>query len=379
MNRSETFFLSTNIEIGVGSLHKLAPYIQDLNFKKVGLLIDSNLGSNDYLNEIIFSLEKLNLSMLKIYNSLGTEPTYSYLEKLTGKFKDFNPDIIIAFGGGSTIDLGKGIALLLKNQVPALSLKGFPEGINSPVFLITVPSVFGSGSEVSYNAVFVDETENRKLGINSKINFPKKAFIDPLLTMTAPEKVVLYSALDSLVHCIDSFGSTKHTTFSKMYSINGFRKTFSALLDKDLSDPQNRLDLAMGSIFGIIALMNSGDGPTNGFAYYFGVKDKIPHGLAGGIFLKEVMKWNFKNGYKEYYKLLDNTPESKPDLNLYFIDKLEELYKKFKIPMLKNYGYTKSVMSIHAKNTAKALSGSFEGNPVQFDIKSAEEVLFNLV
>ena len=92
-----------------------------------------------------------------------------------------------------------------------------------------------------------------------------------------------------------------------MFSIEGFKRTFNALLNKDISLPKNRIDLAIGSICGINALMNSSDGPTNGFAYYFGVKNKIPHGLAGAIFLKDVMKWNSSNGYSEYYRLNNNS------------------------------------------------------------------------
>ena len=113
---------------------------------------------------------------------------------------------MIAIGGGSTMDLGKGIALLLNNDVPALSLKGFPKNINDPLPLITIPTIFGSGSEVSYNAVFIDEIEGRKLGINTRKNFPNSTLIDPLLTMSAPKKAIISSAMDTLVHCVDSFG-----------------------------------------------------------------------------------------------------------------------------------------------------------------------------
>ena len=110
------------------------------------------------------------------------------LEKVKTELGKGSPDLIVAIGGGSTMDLGKGTALLLTNDVPALSLKGFPENINSPLPLITIPSIFGSGSEVSFNAVFIDENEGRKLGINTRKNFPTATLIDPLLTMSAPEK-----------------------------------------------------------------------------------------------------------------------------------------------------------------------------------------------
>ena len=252
--------------------------------------------------------------------------------------------------------------------------------MNDPLALITVPSIFGSGSEVSFNAVFIDEDEGKKLGINSRKNFPKKTLMDPLLTMSAPKKAVISSAMDTLVHCVDSFGSNKNTFLSKIFSITGFQKTFAALRDLDLAVPNNRIDLAVGSVLGVTALMNSGDGPTNGFAYYFGVKNKIPHGLAGGIFLKEVMLWNYQNGFSDYSKLVENDFKgSVKDQNEYLFEQLNSLYRKFDIPNLSNYGYSKSDISNLAKESSEALSGSFNGNPVKFDKNSAEQILSKLI
>jgi len=126
--------------------------------------------------------------------------------------------------------------------------------------------------------------------------------------------------------------------------------------------------------------MNSGDGPTNGFAYYFGVKDKIPHGLAGGIFLKEVMSWNYRNGYNDYVQFQNgDNKTSKKDGNNKLFDNLNELYVKHNIPKLSNYGYnSKNSMNI-AREVSKALQGSFAGNPIPFTYKSAEEILNRLI
>ena len=228
--------------------------------------------------------------------------------------------------------------------------------------------------------MFIDEDEGRKLGINTRKNFPTATLIDPLLTMSVPEKALISSALDTLVHCVDSFGSIKHTALSRIFSKAGFRKTFNALLSNNLDDLDSRIDLAIGSICGIVALMNSGDGPTNGFAYYFGVKNKIPHGLAGGMFLKEVMNWNYRNGYNDYALLYNGDDMiSTEDMNKKLFDNLNELYVKLNIPTLSSYGYnSKNSMNI-AREVSKALQGSFAGNPIPFNDKSAEEILNRLI
>ena len=365
---------------GVGIFKDIIEYIYSLDCKYPAIIYDKNLLKNEYCMENLNLIQREYPNSYQIVNEFAGEPTYNYLEETRLKFKGNIPDLIIAIGGGSTLDLGKGIALLLTNDVPALSLKGFPENVNDPLALMTVPSIFGSGSEVSYNAVFIDENEGKKLGINSKKNFPKKTLMDPLLTMSAPKSAVISSAMDTLVHCIDSFGSKNNTFLSKIYSIAGFQKTFMALRNSDLSVSENRIDLAIGSVLGVTALMNSGDGPTNGFAYYFGVKNKIPHGLAGAIFLKEVMFWNYENGFLDYSKLVENECKgSVNDQNEYLFRELNSLYKSLDIPSLRNFGYSQSDIGSLAKESSEALSGSFSGNPIKFDKNSAEQILSQLI
>jgi len=364
----------------VGVTKDIVKCLNSIPIEKLGLIFDSNLVSNNIFNKVLSDLHSSFPGMVVFENNFKGEPTYSFLEEAHLAFKDKRIDTIIAIGGGSTMDIGKGIALLLTNPSSALSLKGFPKNLNNPLPLVTVPTIFGSGSEVSYNAVFIDENEGKKLGINSKNNFPKLTIIDPLITMTAPIEFVISSAMDSLVHCVDSFGSLNHTRISRMYSINGFKSTFSALHSKDLSDPYNRLDLAIGSIYGTIALMNSGDGPTNGLAYFVGVNKKIPHGLAGAIFLLEVMKYNFSKGYLDYFLLNSNSKTTdKRELSIDLFDKMESIYQNYNIPRLTNYGYEEKSIEIIAKKASEALSGSFGGNPILFDETSAISVLRNLL
>ena len=125
--------------------------------------------------------------------------------------------------------------------------------------------------------------------------------------------------------------------------------------------------------------MNSGDGPTNGFAYYFGVKDQIPHGLAGGIFLKEVMRWNHDRGYKEYANFFLNDALSMEEKNEKLFEELDKLDIKLDIPNLSSYGYKVNSIEDLANNVAVALGGSFSGNPILFNEQSAKEVLIKLI
>ena len=373
------FFLSTDLVIGVNEALKLHEHLAQLSVKKPGIIYDANIAGTLYFQEVLRNFTSAYPNAVLYCNDFGGEPTYTYLETVAEFFRGNPPDAIVAIGGGSTLDLGKGIALLMTNTVPALSLKGFPSGVNDPLPLVTVPSLLGSGAEISYNAVFIDEIEGRKLGINSRKNFPKKAVIDPQLSMTAPLESVIASAMDSLVHCVDSFGSIKHTALSRIFAVEGFQRTFYALQQNQLDRAESRLDLAIGSVCGTAALMNSGDGPTNGFAYYLGVKHRVPHGLAGAIFLKEVMRYNHLHGYEKYAILnpMRSTPSPK-EATVELLEEMDQLYRQLQIPSLVPYGYGKGNAAEFAHNASEALKGSFSGNPVEFTEESALAVVSRL-
>ena len=367
-----SFRLRSDIIIQLGLLKNFAKEVEAYNLKRPLLIWDQNLNNTEYFETI--KSELLNFSSNGIFMPLKLtgEPSYELLSELLESLDMSSFDSVVSLGGGSLMDIGKGLALLASNPCEPKTLKGFPTGLNDPLPHITVPSVLGSGAEASFNAVFIDEAEGKKLGINSINNFPTLVLVDPLLTMSAPKPVVISSALDCMVHCVDSFGSLKSSAISKMFSVEAFRNVWTFISQRDIDNAESRLLLAQASILAIYGLMNSGDGPTNGFAYYFGVKKKIAHGMAGGMFLRDVMKWNYDNGYMSYNHLICDTSTSDMDefFNI-FSQKLEE----FSIPTLLDYGFKLEDCENLSSDVSSALTGSFSGNPIPFNKDSAYWVL----
>tara|TARA_Y100000748_G_scaffold6594_1_gene5728 strand:+ start:7151 stop:8278 length:1128 start_codon:yes stop_codon:yes gene_type:complete len=366
------FFLKSNISIELGILKNLSSEIYNLNIKKPFFIYDKNIDDAEYFIAIKNTIKKNFGEDNLLPIDLKGEPTYDLLDKLNESLDLNLHDALISIGGGSVMDVGKALSLLATNDNKPIELRGFPKNLKQPIQHITIPSILGSGSEASFNAVFIDKKENRKMGINYINNFPVRVLVDPLLTMSAPKKVVTSSALDSLVHCIDSFGSKKSNLVTKEFSKVGFKNSWNALLNDRLNEPKERIGLAIGSIFGIYALMNSGDGPTNGFAYYFGVQNNIPHGIAGGMFLKHVMEYNCSKGFEGYDELFSYLGYNSKEQ---FFQKFDEIYSKNNIEKLDSYGYQLSDCKDLAKKVSDALQGSFSGNPIDFDEKSAFEVL----
>jgi alcohol dehydrogenase len=367
-----SFRLRSDIVIQLGLITNFAEEVEALNLKRPLVIWDQNLKNSEYFETIKPGLSDFASNGMFMPLELTGEPSYELLADLLDELDMSSFDSIVSLGGGSLMDIGKGLALLASNPCEPKTLKGFPTGLNDPLPHITVPSVLGSGAEASFNAVFIDEAEGKKLGINSLNNFPTLVLVDPLLTMSAPKSVVISSALDCMVHSVDGFGSLKSNSISKMFSVEAFKNVWTYISERDLDDPEARLLLAQASILGIYGLMNSGDGPTNGFAYYFGVKEKIAHGMAGGMFLKDVMKWNFDHGYRAYDHLIRDTQTSDMDQ---FFEIFSRQLALFSVPTLPDYGFKLADCESLSSEVSSALTGSFSGNPIPFNQDSAYWVL----
>lgn len=367
-----SFKLRSDIVIKLGLLKTFTTEVEALNLKRPLIIWDRNLENSEYFETIKPELVSFSANGSFMPLVLAGEPSYEFLSDLLDELDMSRFDSVVSLGGGSLMDIGKALALLASNPCEPKSLKGFPTGLNNPLPHITIPSVLGSGAEASFNAVFIDKAEGRKLGINSLNNFPTMVLVDPLLTMSAPKSVVISSALDCMVHCVDSFGSLKSNSVSKMFSVEAFKNVWTYISERNLNDPESRLLLAQASVLGIYGLMNSGDGPTNGFAYYFGVKKKIAHGMAGGMFLKDVMKWNVNTGYQSYDQLIRDTVSG--DMNEFF-ELFSQKLNNFLVPNLSDYNYSLADCDNLSSEISSALTGSFSGNPVPFNQDSAHWVL----
>lgn len=367
-----SFRLRSDIVIQRGLIINFAKEVEALNLKRPLVIWDQNLKNSEYFETIKPGLSDFASNGMFMPLELTGEPSYELLADLLDELDMSSFDSIVSLGGGSLMDIGKGLALLASNPCEPKTLKGFPTGLNDPLPHITVPTVLGSGAEASFNAVFIDEAEGKKLGINSLNNFPTLVLVDPLLTMSAPKSVVISSALDCMVHSVDGFGSLKSNSISKMFSVEAFKNVWTYISERDLDDPEAILLLAQASILGIYGLMNSGDGPANGFAYYFGVKEKIAHGMAGGMFLKDVMKWNFDHGYQAYDHLIRDTQTSDMDQ---FFEIFSRQLALFSVPTLPDYGFKLADCESLSSEVSSALTGSFSGNPIPFNQDSAYWVL----
>ena len=286
---------------------------------RLWIVIDRHVARTPIVTQMV---EEWSRAGLEIHQTLGPrrEPTYDDLEELRGSFPATGADVVLGVGGGSTIDTAKGLAVLATNHEPAHSYRGFEQFSVAPLPNIAIPTIAGSGAEVTPNASFVDSTSKRKLGINGAGVRPIFAVLDPELTAGAPPEITAATGFDALVHSIEAFTSRRSTPIARDLACRAVALVSSGLVAvyKREITTEVRQDLLVGAALAALAMTNSGTGAAAALSYPTGTRLGIAHGLAGAIFLPEVVAFNISHGVETYADLVDHLAsfqEGKPQRN----------------------------------------------------------------
>src|SRR3989344_902304 len=371
--------IKTNLIFGPGKIEDLPEILKKEKFAKVAAIVDKGVAGNQDLLRVFDKIRSDGITILVFVNEVA-EPDYDYLDEFKNYFKE-GYECIIGVGGGSRLDLAKGIAVLLTNPGPAISYRGFPDLKNNPLPVIAVPTTAGTGSEVTYNAVFTDSSEKRKLGINSRLSYPIYAILDPNLTLSCPKSVTISSGMDAIVHVVESFVSKTSNPISKMFAKESFQLVYPNLL-KVMEDPQNiniRGNLLLGSYLAGVSL-ESGGGPSSSLSYPLGSLFKVPHGIAGGIFIAKIVKFNVENGFTGYADLCENICScenlSITQKNKLFVQKMEELSEVLNVPeKLAHFGIKKEQKDLILDFVSKYMTGGINQNPIKMELGDVDGIL----
>ncbi len=368
--RSFDFIFGTEIKFGCGSRNYLNEYIKLKNYESICIVIDHSIAKLNLFKEFLNSIE----IQVKLIECDISEPTYEKLEEKRIGNKDFNIELFVGIGGGSAIDMAKGLSVLYTNHKAAIKYRGFDK-FNYPITpILAIPTTAGTGSEITPNASFIDTKEKKKLGINGEAIRPTLALLDPELTISCPLSATVSAGVDSIVHATEAFVAKKSNIMAKMFAKEGFSivMEYLPILCKDLSHIESRERVMYGAFLSAIALMNSGTGPAAAMSYPVGVHFKVPHGIGGGIFLPKVSAFNYKNGFKEYDQMV---PIS---LGKNYLETLNETFNEIKVPRtLSDYGIKKHDLEFLATETME-LSGAIEQNPVEIKESDIYKILHEL-
>ena len=364
------FALSTNVISGPNSINNVYQFLNEKNYKKIGLILDKNLYKNsNYIKNFLKKFKNKKISKKILYYDLFGEPTYQHLDLIINRLRrkrDNKFDCLIAIGGGSTIDFAKGIATLLKNSGSSLKYRGFPKNLNPSIPVIAIPSTTGTGAELAYNAVFIDLKSKMKLGINSKNNYPILSILDPKITANSPKNVILSSSLGALIRSIDTMFNKKSTMISRTFSENSFKLLFNNLpkVLKKNNNLEYWSNMQWGAYLSMAAHSNSANGPSAAVAYFLSSNYNISQGLSYAISGIYFFERNHQKGFYEYSKLFDLIEKkpnkkslSKREKSKFVIYSLIEILKHNKLT-LKNANIPKNANEKFLQFISKAFNKS---------------------
>lgn len=232
---------------------------------------------------------------IKVYHQITAEPTVSECNELIRQSYDFNADSVVGIGGGSVLDMAKLVATFTRNtwQTPEAC---FGTGLVDVrgLWFACLPTTAGTGSEVSPNAILLDERDHLKKGIVSPFLIADAAYVDPRLTWSVPTKVTADTGMDALTHCIEAYTNRFAHPAVDIYALQGIR-LIAAHLEravKDGQDQEAREAMALGSLYGGLCLGPVNTAAVHALSYPLGGEFHIPHGLSNAILLPSVMKFN---------------------------------------------------------------------------------------
>ncbi len=379
-----SFSINTKIYFGKKSTEEVSNYLNFLELKKIQFIIDDSLKESAPLLILIDQYKQYgNQINTPIYIDAKKEPTYDYLDTVVDLFRGYDFNVIIGIGGGTILDLAKGIGLLLKNPGKAIDYRGMDLVSNKGVPVISYPTTAGTGAEVTHTASFIDTDSKTKLGINGRYVAPLCGVLYPELTFSCPDRITISAGLDAMLHALEAVTAKTATKISSMFGCKAFSLLYKSF-PTVLSEPRNyeaREEMLLGSYYAGIAMMNAGGGPASGISYPLGVHYGVPHGIAGGIFLHHVIKYNVSKGYRGYNEIYNNLYDADSTLNeeqktLEFVKSLQKLYQEIGAPKkLHSSGFENIDIELITMLTMEQRVANLELNPVPFGRKEVKELL----
>lgn len=312
-----SFSVPQEIVFGRGTLDKLPEYVNKLDCKKAFIISGPHLKKIGLVDKCRDALKAAGIKS-GIFTETEGNPGTDTVDKAAELFMDSGSDLIIAFGGGSPIDVAKAVAILGTYGGAITDYEGVGKVPGPVIPIIAIPTTAGTGSEVTAFSVITDHSRNYKLTVGSNYLLPKCAILDPELIMSVSVKTASACGVDALVHAIESYISLKASPFSDMMALKALE-----LIGKNLrayvANRQNKIAadaMLQGSLYAGIAFSHARLGNVHAMSHPVSAYFDVPHGLANAILLPFVTEFNElsdKGKYYDIYRCISLVPVTKKD------------------------------------------------------------------
>ena len=284
----------TRIEFDFGLAAKLPDFCAELGMSRPLLVTDPGLTALGMIDPIAKGFAESPV----IFDGTPPNPTEAAVTAALALYQAEGCDGVLAIGGGSSIDLGKGVRLLAVHQPPLAqyaAIEGGVARIKGPLPpMIAVPTTAGTGSEVGRSAVIILD-DGRKLGLLSPLMLPSLAVCDPDLTLGLPPLLTAATGMDALAHCLESFMSAAINPPAEAIALEGLTRGYGAIRSavRDGSDRRARWDMMMASMEGALSFQK-GLGAVHSLSHPLGALPdlRLHHGTLNAVLLPAVLRFN---------------------------------------------------------------------------------------
>ena len=281
------------------------------------VITDPGIAGTGLLDRVVDMLKREGLEV-GTYSDVTPEPPVTSLNACAAKVRESGYGVLVGLGGGSAMDVTKGVSVLSANPgvisdyfgIEQVPVKGLP--------IIALPTTSGTGAEVTANAVFVEEVKKVKMTVQSRYIIPDVAIVDPELTVSCPSGLTAATGLDALAHAIESYTAQKATPITEMYALEAIRQ-ISRTLRQATYDGKNlaaRTGMSLGSLLAGVTLANAGINAVHAMAHSLGGRFGVSHGVSNGLLLPYVMQYNMLANLEKFAAVAEAMGENVAGLPL---------------------------------------------------------------
>lgn len=354
---------------GPGTLGRLGELACELGGSRVLLVTDPGLEKAGHPQRALASLEGTGLTTC-VFDGVEENPTSLHVEAGVAVAKTQGIDLIVAVGGGSAMDCAKGINFLLTNGGRMRDFRGFGKAAKPMLPSIGVPTTSGTGSEAQSYALIADESTHMKMACGDRKAAFRIAILDPEVTVSQPAHVTAVTSIDALSHAVESYVCTTRTPLSQTFARAGWR-----LLEPNfeivLRNPDNleaRGAMQLGAHFAGTAIENSMLGACHACANPLTAHYGLTHGIAIGILLPHVVRFNAARVGPLYGDLVHEAGMTNGDTSMaaeVLAQRLTDLMRLADLPTsLAECGVSRSILPLLAEEAGQQWTARFNPRPV---------------
>ncbi len=278
---------------GQGSAARLGEELLLAGARKALVVLDPNLAASEAVQPALDSLSQAEVDSV-LYSDMTREPEPSEADAAAELGRREQVQAVVGIGGGSALDLAKAAGVLITNPGAAADYVGLDLVKEPGVPVICLPTTAGTGSEVTFTAVFTRRSDKFKGGINGRHLYPHAAILDPLLTVSCPPYITATTGMDALTHAMEAFTSLQAHALSDLNALAAI-ELIGRHLRPAVAHGENlaaREGMLLASHLAGLALAQAGVGAVHAMAYPLGAFYDIPHGEANALLLPYVLRYN---------------------------------------------------------------------------------------